>query len=139
MGGTIIALGLARRYGRPLVERLVPSRTLDRIDHHARHRGPFFFLLLFLAPFTPNDVVCFLGGLTPIPLPMLMLVAAIGRFPGVLAANLIGANVARLTSLQLLSIGLPASIAILTLSLHQKRLEKPLLRLLKHLDKLLRG
>jgi uncharacterized membrane protein YdjX (TVP38/TMEM64 family) len=137
MGGTIIALSLARRFGRPLVERLVPSHTLGRLDRYASHRGPIFFLLLFLMPFTPNDVVCFLAGLTPIPLPMLVLIAAIGRFPGVLMANLIGANVARLTSLELLLIGLPVALVILSLWRYQERVEEFLLRLVARLDEFL--
>jgi uncharacterized membrane protein YdjX (TVP38/TMEM64 family) len=137
MGGSIIALSLARHFGRPLVERLVPSYTLDRLDRHAHHRGTLFFLLLFLMPFTPNDVVCFLAGLTPISLPMLMLVAALGRLPGVLIANLIGANVARLTSQQLLLIALPVALMVLSLWRYQERVEEFLLCLVTRLDELL--
>ena len=51
MIGTIIALGLGRRLGRPLVKRFVPQQTLVRFDRYAHRRGVVFFLLLFLAPF----------------------------------------------------------------------------------------
>jgi uncharacterized membrane protein YdjX (TVP38/TMEM64 family) len=137
MGGTVIALCLARRFGRPWVERFVPSRALDRLDRYARHRGALFFLLLFLMPFTPNDVACFLAGLTPLPLRMLILIAAIGRLPGVLTANLMGASVATLTPLQLLLIGVPLILVALSLWRSQERVEEFLLRLLARLDELI--
>jgi len=138
MSGTVIALGLARRFGRPLVERLVPVRTLNRLDRYARHRGAFFFLLLFLTPFTPNDVVCFLAGLTPLPLPLLVLIAATGRFPGVLVTNLIGANVTALTPLQLFLIGVPLLLVVPSLWWSHVRIEEYLLRLVARLDELVR-
>jgi len=123
MGGTVIALCLAPRFGRPLVERLVPPRTLDRLDHYARHRGALFFLLLFLMPFIPNDVTCFLAGLTPLPLAVLVLIATIGRLPGVLMANLMGANVAALMPLQLLLIGVPLLLVAIGLWRSQEHIE----------------
>jgi len=138
MGGTVIALGLARRFGRPLVERLVPSRTLNRLDRYARHRGAFFFLLLFLMPFTPNDAVCFLAGLTPLPVPLLLLIAAVGRLPGVLTTNLIGANVATFGLRQLLLMGVPLLSLILGLWRSEERVERFLLRLAARLDELVR-
>jgi uncharacterized membrane protein YdjX (TVP38/TMEM64 family) len=134
MIGTIIALGLARRLGRPLVERFVPRQTLERFDRYAHRRGVVFFLLLFLAPFTPNDLICFFAGLTSLPLPLLVIVAAVGRFPGVLTTNLIGANLARLTLLQALLIGAPLALAVLGLLRYQAQVEESLLRLVSRLD-----
>ena len=136
MGGVVIALFLARRFGRPAVERLVPPQTLDRLDRYARHRGALFFLLLFLMPFIPKDVTCFLAGLTPLPLAELLLIAAIGRFPGVLMANLIGANAAALTPLQWLLIGVPLLLVSITLWRYKEHIEGSLLRLIARLDEL---
>jgi len=137
MGGTITALYLARRFGRPLVERLVPQHTLSRLDHYARHRGELFFLLLFLMPFTPNDVACFLAGLTPIPLARLILIALIGRIPGVLMANLMGASAMALSTSQWLLIGAPLLLIALGFWRYQERIEESLLRLLTRLYELL--
>lgn len=136
--GSIITLSLARRFGRPLVERLVPSHTLARLDHYAHRRGILFFLLLFVVPFTPNDVVCLLAGLTPLPLHLLVLIATIGRFPGALVTNLMGANVATLTRLQLLLMGVPLLLVALTLWRFHERVEASMLRLVARLDDLLR-
>ena len=46
--GTTAAMALARRYGRPLVERLVPEDQLTRWDGIADRQGPWFFFLIFL-------------------------------------------------------------------------------------------
>lgn len=138
MGGTITALYLARRFGRPLVERFVPQQMLSRLDCYAHRRGALFFLLLFLMPFTPNDVACFLAGLTPIPLVRLILIALIGRTPGVLVANLMGANATTLSPSQWLLIGVPLLLTALSFWRYQERIENSALHLLAMLYEFIR-
>jgi len=96
--GSAIAFWLAKAFGRPLVERLVSRERLERFDTYARRGGLFFLLLFFLFPFLPNDIACFVAGLTPLPIPSLILVAALGRLPGIAVSSLMGANVFRLTT-----------------------------------------
>lgn len=91
--GSGLALLIARRWGRKLVTQLIPPAPMERIDRLASQRGPLFFFLLFLLPFVPDDIVCFVAGLSPIPLGWLWFLATVGRLPGLLAANLIGAFV----------------------------------------------
>ncbi|MDO9086361.1 MAG: TVP38/TMEM64 family protein [Anaerolineaceae bacterium] len=90
--GSTIVMALTRRFGRPLVERFVDSKSVDRIDRLVEKRGSLVIFLVFLLPFLPDDAVCFLAGLTPIPLLELVLLAIIGRFPGVFVANLLGSQ-----------------------------------------------
>jgi uncharacterized membrane protein YdjX (TVP38/TMEM64 family) len=90
--GSWMALVLARALGRPLVERLVPASTLRRLDAAARRRGLLFFLLVFLLPFLPDDAACFVAGLTPIPIPALMLTVLLGRPPGIWVSCWLGAH-----------------------------------------------
>lgn len=98
--GSFIAFSLARTYGRPLVERLVPATTLTRLDAGAQRRGLFFFVLVFLLPFLPDDLACFAAGLTPIPIPALMLAVLAGRPPGILASCWLGAYAVELSTMQ---------------------------------------
>lgn len=90
--GSTIVMALTRRFGRPLVERFVDSKSIERIDQLVEKRGSLVIFLIFLLPFLPDDAVCFLAGLTPIPLMELVLLAMIGRFPGVFVANLLGSQ-----------------------------------------------
>ncbi len=87
-----INLTLARRFGRPLVERLVPRRRLARWDALAARRGVAFFFLVYLLPFLPDDAASLLAGLSPLPLSLLFAIGVVGRLPGLVAANLIGAH-----------------------------------------------
>jgi uncharacterized membrane protein YdjX (TVP38/TMEM64 family) len=47
-------------------------------------------LVVFLVPGLPDDALCFVGGLTRIPVWQLVIVSVVGRFPGVALANLAG-------------------------------------------------
>lgn len=93
--GSALAMGLARYLGRPLVARLVGPVRLDRWDHLARERGPAFFLLVFLLPLLPDDLVCFVIGLSPLSIPYMLTLAGLGRLPGLIVASWVGANATR--------------------------------------------
>lgn len=92
VGSTIVML-LTRKYGRPLMERFVEPSSIERIDRLVERRGSLVIFLVFLLPFLPDDALCFLAGLTPIPILELILLAMVGRLPGVFVANLISSHV----------------------------------------------
>jgi uncharacterized membrane protein YdjX (TVP38/TMEM64 family) len=102
--GAGIAIGVARRFGRPLVQRFVSRAWLDRLDRLARRRGPAVFFLIFLFPFLPDDAACFAAGLSPLPMRELMLLVLVGRLPGVFIPNWLGAHATALSPAQWLVI-----------------------------------
>jgi uncharacterized membrane protein YdjX (TVP38/TMEM64 family) len=137
MTGTLIGSGLAmwlaRHFGRPLVQRFVSAEWLDRLDGLAARRGPAIFFLIFLFPFLPDDAACFVAGLSPLPLGELLLLAAVGRLPGVFIPNWLGAHAANLSAAQWVAIILlmiPAAVAFWR---WQDEIERFLLRLLNRL------
>jgi len=70
--------------------------------------------LLYLFPFFPNDLLCFLAGLSAIPLP-LFLILLIGRLPGILFGALLGSGIVELSAgwwLFIAAIFLPVFILI---------------------------
>ena len=99
MVGTVLgsagAIILSRKFGRPLVERFVPEENLARADELVKKAGPWFFFLAFLLPFFPDDALCFIAGLSSIPIPLLLMVVTIGRLPGVAASAFLGAGISR--------------------------------------------
>jgi len=105
MIGSVLVMILTRRFGRPIVERFVDPLTIERIDQLVQRRGSLVIFLIFLLPFLPDDAVCFLAGLTPIPLLELILLALAGRFPGVLVANLLGSRVESFELWQWITVG----------------------------------
>lgn len=100
MTGSWIAMLLARRFGRPLVERYVAAETIARLDDYVERYGSLFIFLVFLVPFLPDDALCFIAGLTPIPIFELMLLALLGRSPGVFFANFLGSHAVSLAAWQ---------------------------------------
>ncbi len=95
--GSALAMGLGRWLGRPAVERLVDGEKLARWDRITRRRGPLFFFLIFVLPLLPDDVTCFLIGLSPLSLPYILGLATIGRLPGLIVASWLGAHAASLS------------------------------------------
>lgn len=89
--GSTGAMALARAAGRPLVTRLVSPARLARLDRWMVGRGLRFFFIVFLIPGLPDDTVCLLAGLTPLPLRALIAAAAIGRLPGIIGTVWAGA------------------------------------------------
>jgi uncharacterized membrane protein YdjX (TVP38/TMEM64 family) len=94
--GSAIAMLLARYAGRPLIEKLALASTLDRIDRIAAGKGLGFFFLFFLVPGLPDDLLCFVAGLTTLPLRILLPMAAIARLPGLLGSVWLGASAERI-------------------------------------------
>jgi uncharacterized membrane protein YdjX (TVP38/TMEM64 family) len=97
MFGTGIVLVLTRRWGRPLVVKLVPYTQLEKLDRLVARRGALFFFLIFLLPFLPDDLTCFAIGLTDLSLGQMMMLIALGRLPGLIVASWVGANAASLS------------------------------------------
>jgi uncharacterized membrane protein YdjX (TVP38/TMEM64 family) len=91
--GSAIAMGSSRLLGETVVRRFVPAPILARFDHLAGANGLWSFFLIFLLPVFPDDAVCFMAGLTRLPLHRLLLVCALGRLPGIAVLTFVGAGV----------------------------------------------
>jgi uncharacterized membrane protein YdjX (TVP38/TMEM64 family) len=90
--GRALAMLLGRWFGRPLVERLVKPEQLAKWDSIAHRRGPLFFFLVFLLPFLPDDLVCFVVGFSPLPILRMSVLSTLGGLPGVFVSRWVGAN-----------------------------------------------
>ena len=90
--GSAIAMGSSRLLGDTVVRRFVPAPILRRFDHLAGTSGLWSFFLIFLLPFFPDDAICFMAGLTQLPLHRLLLVSTLGRLPGVAVLSFVGAG-----------------------------------------------
>lgn len=132
IGGTIgctLVFVLARRLGRPFVERFVNPKTLDRFDYFTESGGPLVLLIIFLVPIFPDDLICYIAGLTRIPIHRLVLVALVGRIPGYVVFSLTGSGAAQanLTLVIVLVAGVAVLAAIAFWQRH--RIERFLKRL----------
>jgi uncharacterized membrane protein YdjX (TVP38/TMEM64 family) len=90
--GSFIAFMLSRKFGRPFVEKVVDKNILKKFDHLSEDRGKATLFLIYLLPFMPDDIICFIAGLTNMRIRTLVLIAFLGRLPGTLVLNLVGAG-----------------------------------------------
>lgn len=104
--GSLVAFGLARKFGRPLVNRFVGPRTAQFLERVAERNGIRGLTLIFLLPFLPDDALCFMAGLTAIRTRTFVLIVIIGRTPGTFVAALTGSGLVNLPLWGWLLIGL---------------------------------
>ena len=135
--GTGMAMALARRFGRPLVERLVPEAQMARWDDITAHQGPWFFFLVFLFPFVPDDITSFLIGLSPLSIPRMLVLATFGRLPGVFVSCWVGARATTLPWWAWIPLGGGAAGMAWLFWRYQSELENLTVRLIQRLTELL--
>jgi uncharacterized membrane protein YdjX (TVP38/TMEM64 family) len=79
--GSAIAFTLAKKFGRPMVERLLHEDVLTRFDGFVEQVGIPGLLAFVIVPGLPDDAICFLSGLTTWRLRTFLAVIIVGRLP----------------------------------------------------------
>ncbi|MFW6212063.1 MAG: TVP38/TMEM64 family protein [Spirochaetota bacterium] len=92
--GSVVAFGIARYFGRPLVESFVKPETIDKYIDTVARRHFALLLLIFLFPFFPDDALCLIAGISALPFHVFLLLVVIGRPPGMFVASLVGSGIA---------------------------------------------
>ena len=95
--GSIIGFWLvfvvARKFGRPLLEKIFKKPAVDKFDFIINSKSAALIIFaIFLLPGFPDDIVCYVAGLTKLSLKKLMLISILGRFPTIVVTNMIGAG-----------------------------------------------
>lgn len=90
--GFLIIFALARKLGRPFVERFFSKELIDKFDYITKSKGTLALFLIFLLPAFPDDLICYLAGLSKIPIRKLLLVSIAGRLPGYLVLSMTGSG-----------------------------------------------
>jgi uncharacterized membrane protein YdjX (TVP38/TMEM64 family) len=92
--GSAVVFVLARRFGRPYVERAVDADALARFDGFVAEHGRAGLFVAFLLPTFPDDLLCVLAGLSEIRLRTLVALVVVGRAPSFLAVAAAGGSAA---------------------------------------------
>ena len=89
--GSIVAILLARRFGRGLVESLYPREKIDALPilNDPKKRNAMTFLL-FLIPGTPKDLFTYVVGLTDMSIPLYILLTSFARLPSIVMSTIGG-------------------------------------------------
>lgn len=111
--GTILAVYISNKYGRPLVERAVSAEHLNKFDDLAQESGYLPFIVLFVFPGFPDDALSFIAGLTNLDWKKLAFIGSIGRLPGILMLTTTGYSLAESSKIIFIVSGL--SIIIISI------------------------
>lgn len=132
--GAMIAFGLARYFGKPLVHRLFGDRYDALLARLRGKRGALIIATVFVFPFAPDDVVCFLAALTPIRARLFALLVLIFRTPGLLTASLTGAGVINMPREGWIALIIAGAILLLLAWRYKDRLQRLGNRVLDFID-----
>ena len=89
--GSLLVFVLVRRFGTRLVEVFFSLEKLQKVRFlQSASRRNVLFLVVFMIPGTPKDLLCYFAGLTDIKLPVFLLVASLGRLPSVITSTIGG-------------------------------------------------
>jgi uncharacterized membrane protein YdjX (TVP38/TMEM64 family) len=91
--GSTLAFLLGRWLEVHFVARVVSPETLKRFDFLMEHQGALVAFFLFVVPGFPKDYLCFILGLSQMPLKLFLVISTVGRLPGTLMLTLQGAKV----------------------------------------------
>ena len=92
MIGSFLVILLVRRFGIRLVHVFFPPEKLETIRFlKSSPKRTVLFLLIFMIPGTPKDLLCYFVGLTDMKLPVLMVICTFGRLPAIVSST-IGGN-----------------------------------------------
>ena len=90
--GSIIVLLLVRKFGKALLEIYFDKEKIENLKFlQSSQKKIVIFLILFIVPGTPKDLLCYYGGLTDIPMPLLIFICTVCRFPSIITST-IGGN-----------------------------------------------
>ena len=62
--GSIVSFLIGKKFGYKVVSCIVGKKNLDRVIDLTRNKDKILFTFMFLLPFFPDDVLCFVAGIT---------------------------------------------------------------------------
>ena len=80
--GSVVAFIIGRWLGTRVVRGLVKEETWKKLGFIVEAEGAILCFIVYLIPGLPKDVVCYLFGMSPMPLWVFALVSTLGRIPG---------------------------------------------------------
>lgn len=109
--GCYIVFRLARRFGRPLLEKIFKPSVIEQFDFILNSKSTSLILFaIFLLPGFPDDLVCYLAGMTQLSIRRLMVILILGKLPTIILTNFLGAGLSD-------NLGLVAGLSVIMVML----------------------
>lgn len=94
--GSVMVFRLVRGLGEPFVRRFVSRSSMEKYMALIKRKQDAFFAAAFLLPGFPDDILCFLAGLTSMPMRRFVLLVLLFRPWGLLFSCAVGGNALQL-------------------------------------------
>lgn len=120
--GSIGAFAIGRWLGAHYVKNLVSTETWNRLGFIVEAEGAVLCFIVYLIPGLPKDIVCYLFGISPMPLWVFTLVSGLGRIPGTWVLSAQGAHTAAGDYLQAILVTAVAVAVALPLYYYRHRI-----------------
>ncbi len=120
--GSVVAFAIGRWLGAHYVRNLVSAETWNRLGFIVEAEGAVLCFIIYLIPGLPKDIVCYLFGISPMPLWVFALVSGLGRIPGTWVLSAQGAHTAAGDYLQVILVSAVAVAAALPLYYYRHRI-----------------
>ena len=92
--GSVAAFAIGRWLGAHYVQNFVKKETWDKLGFIVEAEGAILCFMIFLIPGLPKDIVCYLFGISPMPILVFAVVSGLGRIPGTWVLSAQGAHTA---------------------------------------------
>ena len=91
--GSVVAFWIGRWLGERYVRKLVSKEMWEKLGFIVEAEGAIFCFIIYLIPGLPKDIVCYLFGISPMPMWVFAVVSGLGRIPGTWVLSAQGAHV----------------------------------------------
>jgi uncharacterized membrane protein YdjX (TVP38/TMEM64 family) len=88
--GSWLAFILAHFFGMPLLEKVVKPAVIEKFDHFMEHQGILVSFFLFLIPGFPKDYLCYIMGVSRMPVLTFIIISSAGRLLGTTMLSVTG-------------------------------------------------
>jgi uncharacterized membrane protein YdjX (TVP38/TMEM64 family) len=92
--GTTFIFVLVRKVGTDFMQLFFSKESIEKIENSKIFKNPQKFellmLIIFIIPFIPKDIFIYLGGISPVRAKRFLMIATLGRIPGLVIAVYMG-------------------------------------------------
>lgn len=91
---TLLIFFSVRKFGRNFIYTFAKKEKIEKLEESKWFRNPkkleIIFLILFLLPGTPKDLLVYIGGLLPVDPKRFVIISTVARIPAILALTILG-------------------------------------------------
>ncbi|MFA6073176.1 MAG: VTT domain-containing protein [Candidatus Woesearchaeota archaeon] len=80
--GSILIILLTKKFGRPLVKRMVSQKFIDKYDYLISKLNPYVLFLVYFLPLFPDDEITYIVGLSSMPARHIFFAIILGKTGG---------------------------------------------------------